>query len=65
MTPHEPFQPDDEDHPFARAFLVSLQLVAMGLVVMVLAEMAWQEALNMPHSMCVEAPPGPVSNPTP
>ena len=57
MTPHEQKNmPDDEEHPIARALLVSLQVVAMALCALVICEICWQQALSIPYKMCIDGP---------
>lgn len=49
---------NDDDNRIARAILVSLQMVAMALVVLIGMNMSIESANHAPANMCIVAPPG-------
>lgn len=48
--------PPDEEQPFARALLLSLQLVAMALCALVIMNMLIESSLSAPRDVCVVEP---------
>jgi len=49
--------PSEFLEPICRALLVSLQMTAMALCMLIVANMLLEEKMGLPHRMCVQAPP--------